>query len=364
MSDITQGQILAVFAFDIGYGVSLEDLGDLFPAFPVQPLSRKKRTPPYLQYTRPPRKISLGRSDPHFGREGTIEATIFDFGGASLVYSWPIAESAPLHLEDTPELAQSLYELNLEDDATARIRALMETIDPAIERPRLSPLVEDFYVFVFEKLDSPRTADDLLAEHGHTLAQLLRLENAALSSQQREDALATRISYYENDLVLIDWNAAVIYDQDYEDTVNILELLNVELLEARYIDTQLDKHIQEYSSIVHKQRVFPIPLRAPYGKAIQELAELRSDSSLLAERVENSLKLVGDLYLARVHTAGAERFHLKEWDHIISSKLDIIASFYDLLTDRVRTAQSQTLELVVVVLILLELLFSIAPWRH
>jgi hypothetical protein len=33
--------------------------------------------------------------------------------------------------------------------------------------------------------------------------------------------------------VCLDWNAALIVDADYEDTANVLELLNVELLEAR-----------------------------------------------------------------------------------------------------------------------------------
>ena len=36
----------------------------------------------------------------------------------------------------------------------------------------------------------------------------------------------------------------------------------------------------------------------------------------------------------------------------ISRKLDIVANFYQLLTDRARTAQNQTLELIIIVLIL------------
>jgi len=41
------------------------------------------------------------------------------------------------------------------------------------------------------------------------------------------------VRYLENDLTVVDWNAAVIYDRDHEDTVRVLELFNVELLEAR-----------------------------------------------------------------------------------------------------------------------------------
>jgi uncharacterized Rmd1/YagE family protein len=103
---------------------------------------------------------------------------------------------------------------------------------------------------------------------------------------------------------------------------------------------------------------WPLPFRTPYQQAIQELTELRLDSTLLAERVDNALKLIGDLYLARVHTAATKRFYLQEWEAAIERKLDIVEDFYQLLKDRVHTAQGQTLELVVIVLILLELFAS------
>ena len=157
--------------------------------------------------------------------------------------------------------------------------------------------------------------------------------------------------------------AAVIYDPDYEDTANVLELLNVELLEARYIDRQLDKRITEYASLVRKRIEWPIPLRTPYRKAIEDMAELRLESALLSERVENALKLVGDLFLARLHSAAAQRFYLQEWETIISRKLELISDFYDLLSDRLHTVQSQTLELIVILLILVEVILPLIGWH-
>ena len=128
------------------------------------------------------------------------------------------------------------------------------------------------------------------------------------------------------------------------------------MLEARYIDRQLDKRIAEYGSLVRKRIEWPIPLRRPYRKSIEDLAELRVESALLAERVENALKLVGDLYLARLHSAAAKRFYLQEWETTISRKLEIVSDFYDLMNDRLHTAQSQALEVIIVILILVELI--------
>jgi len=362
MTRILQGQAQALFAFDVGYEVSLERLSAMIATTPIQPLYRKKQTPTYLQYTRPPQILHLGLATGHFPMPGNIHATIFDFGAVSISYRWNLAQdgvsSAPV-LDDLPRISHDLYNLNLEAHAKEQVENLMRKIEPAIVRPRLAELMEDYYLFVIERLAEPMTAEELIASHRAVLAQTLRFERLSLSREQQDEALSQSISYYESDVTLVDWNAAIIYDRDYEDTANVLELLNVELLEARYIDRQLDKRISEYAGLVRKRIEWPIPLRTPYRQAIGDLAELRPESALLSERVENALKLVGDLFLARLHSAAAKRFYLHEWDIIISRKLEIISDFYELLNDRLHTVQSQTLEIIIVVLILVELILPI-----
>jgi hypothetical protein len=357
---IVQGQVIAFFAFDIGYEVSLEKLGALLASVPVQPLSRKKQTPNYLQYTTPPRVLDLGPIDGALDRSGQIQATVFDFGAISLSYRWPLAaRGCEASLEKMAAFSQRLYNANLEAHAREQVRTLIDKLRPAITRPDLSELVEDYFLFVFEQLAEPLSAAELISRYRATLAQILRFDTLPLSPDQQDEALSQTISYYENDLTIVDWNAAIIYDPDYQDTANVLELLNVELLEARYVDAQLDKRIGEYTGLVQRRPEWALPLRTPYRRAIQELAELRTESSLLSERVDNALKLIGDLYLARVHNAAAKRFYLHEWDTAIARKLNIVSDYYQLLTDRVRTAQSHTLELIIIALILAEILMAI-----
>jgi len=357
---ISRGQVIALFAFDVGFEVSFEELDRLLTSRPLPPLSQKKQTPPYLQYSKPPRTMNLGQIDPLFTAPGNIRAMMFDFGVASIAYHWIIgADTASLPLQQLPQVAQDLYNRNLEMDARSRARQLMETIRPAITRPELSALVEDYYLFIIEELDQPWPSEDLLAKHGSTLAQVLRFEVQPLSQEQQEEALAQRMAYYQDDLVLVDWNAAIIYDRDSWDAANVLELLNVELLEARYIDAELDRRITEYQRLMQKPIKWALPFQTPYRKTMQELAELRIESLVLAKRVENALKLIGDLYLARLHNAATARFYLPDWEAAISRKLDIIANFYQITNDRVRTAQSHILELVVIALIFLEILLAI-----
>jgi hypothetical protein len=356
MVKILQGQAVALFAFDIGYEVSLEQVRTLLSSIPIQPISRKKKTPNYLQYTKPPQVLNLGETDIFPGHLGQIQATVFDFGAISIAYRWSLSE---VSLVDLPEMSQALYSCNLEEHAKEQVQTLMQKIQSAIIRPELSTLIEDYYIFVLEKIDTPLDAKELLAQHRSTLAQMLHFDTQTLSPEQQAESLNQAVSYYINDLVLVDWNAALIYDPDYTDTLNILELLNIELLEARYIDAQLDQRLKNYEGIVQKSPEWPLPLRTPYRKAIEDLAELRIESALLSERVDNSLKLIGDLYLARIHNAASKQFHLQDWETAIARKLDIIDDLYQLLSDRANHAQNQTLELIIIGLILIEIFMTL-----
>ena len=363
MTNIQQGHVIALFAFDVGYEVELDKVRELLTTTPVQPLSRKKLNPNYLQYNKPPQMLHLGATPELVARPGHIQATIFDFGAVSIAYRWPIAVSGePLALARLPQLSHDLYEHNLETHARELMDSLLQRLQPAITKPAFSALVEDYYLFVIEKFDQPLTAAELLQQHGAALAQTLRFEIKSLSGELETEALSQRMSYYTDDLALLDWNSAVIYDADYEDTVNVLELLNVELLEARYIDGQLDKRLGEYERLIRQSRKWPLPLRNPYTKAIADLAEARVESALLAERAENALKLIGNLYLARLHALGARRFYLQDWQQQIAQKLDIASEFYQVLNDRAHTAQSHTLEWIVIVLILVEVVLGLV--RH
>src|SRR5215510_12883614 len=109
MARIVQGQVVTLFAFDVGYEVSLERLSAIMATTPVQPLSRKKQTPTYLQYTKPPQILHLGLTSGHFARPGNIQATVFDFGAVSISYRWPLEETL---LSDLPRISHDLYNFN------------------------------------------------------------------------------------------------------------------------------------------------------------------------------------------------------------------------------------------------------------
>jgi len=155
MIRIRKGQVIALFAFAIGFEVSLEQLGALLTSTPVQPLSQKKQTPAYLQYTKPPRIVNLGEAAALSDEPGTIRAMVFDFGATSIAYQWPLtAPGQDLPLASLPQLSRELYSRNLEAQARAQVQRLMEKIETAIVRPELSELLEDYYLFILRSAGS------------------------------------------------------------------------------------------------------------------------------------------------------------------------------------------------------------------
>jgi len=231
MTYITRGQAVAFYAFDVGYEVALDQARQLLDLEPVPPLSRKKQSPIYQQYSTAPQVVQWGKLAPLRGVAGTVQVTLYDFGAVSVAYRWPLPKRLPL--DDLAAVSAEIFQRNLDADARHRLETFLGTIAPAITRPEFSSLVEDYYVFVAERFDEALSGSNLIERHGDALAQAVRLDTQPLSDEQRGEALARAISYYRNDLVVIDWNAALIADPDYEDALNIFELLNVELLEAR-----------------------------------------------------------------------------------------------------------------------------------
>ncbi len=95
---------------------------------------------------------------------------------------------------------------------------------------------------------------------------------------------------------------------------------------------------------------------------MRQVRELEIEATSLFERAENALKLIGDQYLARVFSLASARFHLNDWEQSIRRKLDTVGDVYDLLVEQAGSRRTETLEIIVVVLIALEIVLALM--RH
>src|SRR5205814_1455007 len=103
----------------------------------------------------------------------------------------------------------------------------------------ISNLVEDYAIFQIDSLIPARSITQLVTDHRHTIAQILRAETQPLSEDEIEDVMSRRISFGVDDITVVDWNSALVIDPDADDVIAILEFANVELMEMRNLDRRL-----------------------------------------------------------------------------------------------------------------------------
>jgi uncharacterized Rmd1/YagE family protein len=77
--------------------------------------------------------------------------------------------------------------------------------------------------------------------------------------------------------------------------------------------------------------------------------------------VNNTLKLLGDQYLARVYRTANQRFHLKEWDESILRKLETLESIYEKISDQASNRRMEMLEWVIIILIAFSIALEFVP---
>ena len=187
------------------------------------------------------------------------------------------------------------------------------------------------------------------------------VDSRPLSAREKEAVTQARFSYTVDDLVVVDWNSAFVYEPSgSNDIPDLLEIANAQLLEFRYYDSLLDAHIARIHDEVQARRQgWRGLVRSPYRALARETLGTLVDLNEFVERVENSLKIIGDFYLAKVYEAAIKRMRIPAWQASVTRKQQLLTQTYSLLKGEVDTARSLTLELTIALLIILEVLFAI-----
>ena len=357
-----QGRLIGLLSFDVGYEIDLERARHLTTESAAADLERRRAAPPYLGYTTPPLRIPLGSHRlPVAGQqvEGIAVASIHDFGVVTIAVNVHLAGD----VAGLPALTASLTDAGpLEDAGRRLVETLLERLRPAITTPRLHPFVEDYYVVQVDTLTPAMSIPAFVARTRGVLASTLRCEASVLSDAETDDALRTALSYFPDDLVLTDWNVAVVVDDEWTDTVNVIEYLNAQLLELRVFDTLLDRRVGEMYGRTAALIRPRLRHYLAYRRLLEELASIRLDVSTIIERVDNALKLSGDLYLAKVYARTAERLGLRSWETSVAAKLQVLQDISSILVGWVTAARAEALEVTIVVLIAIELVVLLAGW--
>ena len=185
----------AVFAYDIGWSINLQDVNRRITADTERSrLRHKTRAPQYFEY-RPAllRLMQEGGSLAvgQYQASPTVEVMVYDFGAVTITYRFTL--DGPF--EGLLELSESLYENQpLLMESRKQVEQLVQAMHPSIERPKIAKEVEDYIIFSIESY-SPAQSLPLWTSRQTELAQVLRGERTPLADQEIQDATSCRISY-------------------------------------------------------------------------------------------------------------------------------------------------------------------------
>lgn len=350
--NIQSGVCYVFFAYEAAFSINLDQAEQhIRETTQRETIKHKRRAPRYFEYQPPPLRITQDIEPFNLGKyrsRESVDLVVYDFGAVSVVYSIPI--QGPF--SDLFGLSEELYDNQaLLTDSRRRVEQILKVIGGAAAKANIADFVEDYVVFQIEALNPPLDARELRSKHAKEIAQILRAEQQALSEQEVEDALVSRISFGSDDIAIVDWNASLLLDREGDDIRAVLEFANVELLEMRYLDQKMDRALDQAYEALSK-RSWNLPrILGSYGSDLRRVAELQVDSAILFEGVNNTLKLLGDQYLARLYRLVSKRFHLEEWDASIIRKLQTLESIYEKISDQAANRRMEVLEWVIIILI-------------
>lgn len=170
--------------------------------------------------------------------------------------------------------------------------------------------------------------------------------------------LRHRLSYLATDLVVPSWNGAFVFDTEagMAGALEILEFANSQLLQYRYYDQRLDRDLTRIYARLQAPRWYEPWVGRRYTAAARELHSVFIDVNDLTDRTENALKLVGDVYAARLLGLAAARLGLAAWKDAVKDKLKTLDDIYRFAVDQTTMDRGEIMEGSIVLILVFELI--------
>jgi len=358
------GEVVYIFAFDIAYELQIPKIKRLFE----QPIAEfgldiSKRSPKQLLLHR----SYMVRLPPieRIGPDGLIQVSrnvkLFQVGAISITIRVPFAVdhfSELVRYHDLEFKSGSLY-----DEVKQLANQILEELKSSSVRPVNQIGDEEAYtVFCINSpvLDSqmePVNTEVWFKSHRRQIASILTQETdqSILSKQESDESTERYLTYYENDLVVIDWDAALIIDEqkDFDEVLYIMELANLHLAELEAYDKILDQSIDRAYNDLYMHALFQ------RSNIMRDLREIKVDMTRISDELLNITKFFGDWHLARIYEIIASRFHLSDWYRIINEKLKTLGEIYQLLYQDKMNQWMLILEFTIFLLFIIDLIVLI-----
>jgi hypothetical protein len=352
------GEAVYIYAYDVAYDMTREPVTEVLGQ-PVQALEidRDKRCPRHPFFFKPQmvRLPAIERVGPHGPIKLERTVKLLPVGALSITIRVPFEVD---RVEDLVVFHDLQFDhASLHEEVRQLAEDIRNELRPYYIRPVEHLVDEEAYtVFCLEAPLSDAqglavSAESWLETHRRQVAALLTQEDDVryLSRQEADESTGRSLSYYQNDVVVIDWDAALLVDEksDFDETLYIMELANLQLAELEAYDRLLDESLERSYRDLGRRRW------RGRSHVLHQLKEIRIDLARLSDELSNITKFFGDWHLARIYENIAARFHLVDWHRTIDQKLKTLDDLYQLLqhdrTNRIMVGLEVTIVLLFIV---------------
>lgn len=350
--------------YDVGNSIDLDQARATLavPTARVRPVASRGGS---IDIAQLPLEVQLGDTDVQLASRwlhGQLYARIYDLGILALRIVLPLPSASWETITELIAGVQSYPAVTVEVFRQG-CDALIERLGSAVERPSADLRMEDYAIVVVEQLGAGSPAATL-ARHP-TLLQAALGERKPLSESAA--SLATALSYYEDDLIVLTWSAALIIEPDAparDDATLLLEFANAQLLAFRSYDAEIERDLARITPRIARLRRPRWSLLGSSGRFLREIQALVADITDTSTRVENALKVTEDVYWNRVYSAALAILRVQVWRTSIAKSLDVLRQMASLLHDEAQAAWTTLLEVLVIVLITVELVVAVVGLRR
>ena len=354
------GEVVYMFAFDVAYEMTRHPVRELLGHPAAQyVIDSSKRNPRHLFFYRPQmvRLPAQERLGPHGPVRIEFAVKLLPVGAISITVKVPFAVQ---HVEDLVVY----HDLQFSNGSLAgEVGRLAEEVRRELSAYYIRPVKqipeeEAYTVFcleapVIDRDGAPQSAEAWLKAHRRQVAALLMQEPQVdlLSTQESEESTTRALSYYEHDLVVADWDAALVIDKanSFDETLYVMELANLQLAELEAYDRILDDALERSYRDLGERRI------RSQRHVLREIRELRIDLARFSDELQNITKFFGDWHVARIYEAIALRFHLGDWHRTIDEKVKTLDDLYQLGRSDQQNRWMLMLEITIVLLFIIDL---------
>lgn len=342
------GNIYIFHAFDVGDEINLEAIAN-----EDHIITRSYTIPKFFKNYHMPLEIDLPH--PH-SSSGCHSVRIHNFGTISLTYKIPFTDT----LEEVRRTIETI-DNKFQEQSVIDTSNVYKAIRNHVKKGRFFHTKSSYVVIQVDVKHNQISVDKLKSNYGSTIASIIRFEKEMLSEYQINEILDGAIGYFKGDLIIVDTDCAFVYDPDYEEILYLFEFANIQALELRFFDRLLDQKL----NLIYEEKFGRLDLKSylPFAGStastpVDELGKLKVDIQVIIERMDSSIKLIGEPYFSEIYNLLVDRLDLEGWRKSINQKLDIIMDIRNVIQHKVDSIRGDIMEVLIIILIFIEVVMG------